>query len=873
MKRATTLTALLTLSVLLPEANSATFTSVASTPWTNPATWNISGVDTDGLPDSDDDVTISTGNSVSLTSTGSCRSLTVSGGASFTWNSSLLIYGSLSQNGSMSGGATSSLLFQATGTFSGGAIAANSVYFYQNYTIASGASIAYSQGIIVSASRTLNNNGTARCIGTLALYAGAIWNNNANATLRCAGVSANGTLNASGTNNNVIFENTYSTVKCPSATYYNLELRTSGTKALNGTLNVLGNLLINTGVTLNCANNNINIGGNWTNTANTTCTNMATVTFNGTGTQTITRSTTEIFNNLTMAGSGNLVLARAIRCNGNLTINTGNFDVSASNFAVEVRGNWTNNAGFNARQGTVTFGGSGVSAQVVSGTNSNFYNVTSTNTGGGVSVTSNQTITNLLTVTSGAFGPSGAFITLPATGATTYARIGTVGGTLTGTGWIYQTYINGPATAYWQYCSTPINGNTLNDWDSDTRFYMSGVGGNDGTACCPTFYSVRRYNEPTNTFTNITSVSHALVQGRGYMIWMADNLNSLTAPLVYDSRGLPGFGNVSYAITAGGAGGGYNLVGNPYACPINYSSVVTASGNLGASFLVLDQSTSNYVTNPNGGVIGPGQGFLAPATSSGNIVFNEGCKNTTALPNIIRLGDPENYVRIKVKNIANGKGGETAVHFRADASAARDAALDLPFLPSPNEDAVNIWSTGSDATDYLLNTLPASEDEIVIPVTVEPTSLGQHEFLFQNINGVTEYDCAMFEDPATGQTIDVARQSLYSFMVNSLGKRTFLLHFKRTQGGCRLANQVIAADLNGQSNVYANANGIFAQFGFESATDVTISMYNTLGQEVIGAKQYNVSNETVSLDLPGAHGIYFVRIQGAGQEITRKIYY
>ena len=63
-----TLFTIIFLSTLgLNNINAATFSSVSSGTWSAPATWNITlGTDADGIPDSDDDVTINGGNSISL---------------------------------------------------------------------------------------------------------------------------------------------------------------------------------------------------------------------------------------------------------------------------------------------------------------------------------------------------------------------------------------------------------------------------------------------------------------------------------------------------------------------------------------------------------------------------------------------------------------------------------------------------------------------------------------------------------------------------------------------------------------------------------------------------------------------------------------
>ncbi len=866
-------------------ACAATFTSIASGSYSAASTWSFSGVDADGIPDNDDDVTISGGTTVTLTSSSNARDLVIDAtGALGMNNFAMLNWGDLTNNGTISGAGP--WQFRANGTFTGNPLNYNgSIYFYSSYTIAT--SFAKTDGaIILSSGVTVTNNGNVSLLNSGNGYISfgsttSRWINAANSNLSVS-VSfsgSNGILTASAVPNTVTYRsNSTTTIKCANATYYNLTLisATSSTKALNGNLTVANNLIINAGTTLNSNSQNITIGGNWTNNANTNCQNMATTTFNGSTTQTISRSSgTEVFNHLTYSGTATLQLARAIRTTGNLSISSGVFDVSASNFGVTVAGNFTNNGTFTARQGIVTF--NGTLAQTVGGSSPTaFYNITASN-GSGVNITIATTLENRLTVTAGSFNTSGAgTITLLATGPTTSARIGNVasGATLGGTGWILQTYIDGPATAYWQYLSSSVNGMTLNDWDQDPRFYMSGVGGNDGTACCPTFFSVRTYNEPTNTYTNITTINHVLSTGLGYLIWMGDNTTQLTAPLVFDSRGTPYFGNATRAVTAGGSGGGYNLVGNPYACPIDYASVVSASSaTLNADFLVL-QENGSYATSPNGGVIAANQGFLAVATTSGNVNFTETCKNTSANPNIIRTGSQENVLYINSSNVVNGLGGQAVVRINDDATDGFEPIYDLPFIASPYDDATNIWTSASNGQQLLLNATDAREDELSIPLSVLSGSPGDQLLSFRGLNNFSSYTCAWLEDLSTGEKIDLRSKDTYTFFAENIGEeRKFMLHFGRTASECPLSEQAIVPSLDAMSQVFVNNGNILVKFSFEENTEVEVTVYNTAGQEVSAPVNVTVAAETISLESPGAHGIYFVRIVKGDEMVTKKIYY
>jgi plastocyanin len=861
-------------------ATAATFTSQASSGWSTPSTWSVVGADADGIPDSNDDVNITPGFTVTLTvANNSCHDFTISGGSLAQANKTLRFYGNCTKTGGTITGTGTWNFYANPGTITGTFTNSGIWYFTSgsNTTIAVGTVVQKAYGVVMLSNSFVTNNGTFRLTsGGLSFNSGtAQWVNAANSTLQVSGnITGSGVLNCSANPNTVIYNGTpVTTIKAQ--TYHNLTIQSTNptVPALAGNITVNGNMQLTT-TSLNWNSNTINLAGNWTNTANSTGTNIGLLNCVGSGTQTISRGAgnTETFNNIDINGTGTVLLADSLNLLGSMNINGGTFDVSASNYNVHIDGDFVNSAGFNAQQGTFYF--DGTNPQNIDGfATTAFYNLTINNAAG---VTANFTkqITNILNVVTGAFGPSMfGTVQLTVTNATTYARIAPlgVGASLTGNTWEVQSYVNGPATAYWQYCSAPTTGTTLQDWDGDTRFYMSGIGGNDGNACCPVFYSVRTYAEPTNTYTNITNIATALTPGRGFMIWMADNLSSLTAPLIYDTRGTPNQGNVNRAVTAGGAGGGYNLVGNPYACPINYATVVATSGNLNPNFLVL-QENGTYLTSPNGGVIPPGQGFLCSATSSGSIQFTEAAKNITTTPSVIRM-IPENQIKIKAGNDVNGLGEEVVIQLDQSGSETFDAYTDLPYIASPYETATHLWTSNSADDRFILNHTSSVEDHLMIPFTVVSSTIGVQSLTFKDLNSVTAYNCAWLEDTENGQRINLNMNDTYTFEESELGvEHKFVLHFERTND-CEQDLQRVDPSLEAQTSVYVNSGNVYAQFGFADESMVTISMYDMNGRAIMGETNMSVSNQTVPLTAPDAHGIYIVRIVKDGEAVSKKFYY
>ncbi|MFN6039712.1 MAG: hypothetical protein ACK452_14675, partial [Bacteroidota bacterium] len=492
------------------------------------------------------------------------------------------IWGSTVNNGDFTGGVNGTVYFTANSVVTGPitisgtgiiSVAAQLLIRPNGSTITSTAIITPYPGQLsftgarsVSVINTFNlggtfiNNGQLLSKGTLSVSGNTSFVNGAGATLELwRNISlSSGSVDFSTNSNTVIYSTNLSvilntnyrnlTINCTTNGTFGTPSATSSSKTLSFPLSVNGNLSLSSDVALTCGGNAISITGNLNHLgtlATGNIVNPGTITFNGSN-QTITRGSglgTEILGNVVINSTGSVSLGSNLQCT-NLTLSSGTFDLSTSNYTCNLTGNLVTNAGttINPRNGKFRFVGTG--AQTISGAGiPTFYDLIIRNSAG-VTISGNSFLTNLLTDSLGNVGTSGVgTIRLVASSPTQYGRIGPVLGSLSGTGWVIDSYIDGPTTAGWQLLSSPISGNTLADWDSDSRFYTSGVAGNnDGNACCGVFYSVYRYE--SSGWVTVTSISQALTAGRGFLFWVGDNVNTLTAPLIYNSTGSPNRGTI-----------------------------------------------------------------------------------------------------------------------------------------------------------------------------------------------------------------------------------------------------------------------------------------------------------------------------------------
>lgn len=185
---------------------------------------------------------------------------------------------------------------------------------------------------------------------------------------------------------------------------------------------------------------------------------------NNAGGNTTVQAMTSSFYNLDINNAGETyVLEGATNVDNDLTITAGTLDVTASNYALSIGGNYSNSDTFTSRSGTVTFTATST-GKTLSGTlnsSSSFYNLTFNGSGGGWSNSSAMTVSNDLTMTAGTLSGTNN-ITVSGGDVTGDGTINLTGGTfaLSGSGslggntsWNFYNLSIGTSTGFGDYAT------------------------------------------------------------------------------------------------------------------------------------------------------------------------------------------------------------------------------------------------------------------------------------------------------------------------------------------------------------------------------------------------------------------------------------
>ncbi len=543
-------------------------------------------------------------------------------------------------------------------------------------------------------------------------------------------------------------------------------------------LSIFRNVLISSG-TLNSNNLNITLGGNWTNNGGTFTPGTATTTFSSTIAQSIFKTGGETFNNITFTGSGTKTFSSAVTSNSNVVINTGaTVDVSTSNFQLSIAKNFTNNGAITTRSGTILFNGS--SAQTIGGTTiTNFYNLTINNSAGGVSLLNAENLINTLSLNGGTFSMNSQVFTMVST-ATNTARIGPITGSGNISGNVtVQRFAPGSVTG-WALFGTPLSSAlTLNDWDDD--IFISCNTCPDGSASG--FISIYTYSESLPglhddpaSYIPMSTINDPIIPNKGYWVYLGTG-SVTTTDITLDVTGsVRKFANtipLVYTNNGSVADDGWNLIHNPYPCPISWTALRNGNASVDNAVYVYNADLNGgtgafatYINNVSSPAVGAGgvgddipmsQGFYVHATAVTNLTAQETNKTLTN-PTYLKMQNPVApaanlpLVRFTLSN-ASGFEDETVLYYQNGATDNFDVDYDAYKMAGQDPKAPTIAL--EKIKKFQVNGISPVNGNFSMPLKTLTGYSGTYTISAKNISSFPSGACVNLYDKFTSITTDL----------------------------------------------------------------------------------------------------------------------
>ncbi|MCD8518192.1 MAG: T9SS sorting signal type C domain-containing protein [Flavobacterium sp.] len=420
--------------------------------------------------------------------------------------------------------------------------------------------------------------------------------------------------------------------------------------------------------------------------------------------------------------------------------------------------------------------------------------------------------------------------------------------------------------------SSPVSGQNIKSFSPNTldnRFYEYLY---TGTTTPTAYLSV----------ANVASTNFA--RGKGYMIRSANDWS--TTPTVFNGQftGVPFNGNASVSL-----GIGYNLLGNPYASPINadrflkdnettvgalyfWTHTVPASGgvypvNNYASYTTLGGTAAAAGGATPNGTIQTGQGFFVKAYDFGTAVFSNFQRvNASVSTQFYRTSNEVTSVAEKHRiwlnlNDANVSYNQTLVGYMDGATTGFDNSIDgrilddsKPMLYSVlNADKLVIQGKG----------LPFTDEDIV-PLGLKVLVPGNYSISLENVDGLFVNQDVFVKDKYANVIHDI-KQGAYSFTSQdgTFEDRFELVYKNTTLGGEDIVNE-------NALTVYTSSNGIVVNSS-EQITEVVV--FDVLGRKLYQQNVVNQEEVIVTKIIKSNQALFVKTTLTNGQVITKKVIY
>ena len=619
------------------------------------------------------------------------------------------------------------------------------------------------------------------------------------------------------------------------------------------------------------------------------------------------------YNNVTVTSTGSGTLQGALVVNGTLTVQangrldtncqpiTGNGTFTVADGATlgicDANGiATTGNTGAVQTTGTRSFSSAasyvynGTTAQVTgAGLPSQVLALTTTNTN---TVTLSQPLAVAQTLTVAASGNvalNNQALTLLSSASGTALVVNSGSGAVTGATAAVQRYLDGSLNAGLGYrqLSAPVSGSNVADLTTTSFSPVVNPSYNSsatpGTVRpYPTVYSYdeSRLSTTTNNLQAFdkgwfspASTTDALTVGKGYTV-------NLAAGQVVDFVGTLNNGTISQSLTRQNqtADGGWQLLGNPYPSPLDWSQVAAADRTGLDGAVYVSQSTGqyagtyrSYVNNVGNSVLPVGQGFFAritQGTATASLALNNAYRVATYATQVsVQRTAAETRPRLNL-TLATPSGNLDGLYVYAEAGATPgfDAQQDAAKLPNTN--GLNLAALTTDGQPLSIQALAALSGRVALRVQA-PTA-GTYTLAAAELLNLPAGTTVVLEDTQTGQRTPLATTgAAYSFTVAAGDK----------VDGRFWLNLTAASPLATQAGALQAALTVFPNPTHEGQATLLVPTGTGAGQvQVLDAlgrlvrQQALTAGGSTTLKLAGLPaGVYLVRVQTNGEQATRRL--
>ncbi len=363
------------------------------------------------------------------------------------------------------------------------------------------------------------------------------------------------------------------------------------------------------------------------------------------------------------------------------------------------------------------------------------------------------------------------------------------------------------------------------------------------------------WSEANNQWVNYRSTTFSFTAGMGYLV--ANNTD-----LIHEYTGALNTSDITVTGLTSSAGNGWNLLGNPFPCAIKWNDGNWTLTNIGGVAKIWNESSGNYSdVNP---------GAVIPSTNGFFVQVGNGQTGSVTIPLAARVHDaannfknafsqPEETLKFKVTNDANGYYDVSSVGFKPNATENFDNAFDSHKLFTMVGTAPSLWSVLKNE-QFSANYLPEMTNAHNVPLDFKP---GVSTLYHLSVSGVNTFDNPRFilEDTQTGTLIDLSQQTIYDFSADKDDDvNRFVLHI----------NGVTAVPpMSKPEGLQVFSYGKTIVLKSKRNPEGKVSVFNTLGQMVYKGVLPGIGRQVIRLHQNA--GLYIVRVEEDDHVIIKKV--
>ncbi|MCR6638027.1 MAG: T9SS type A sorting domain-containing protein [Sporocytophaga sp.] len=480
----------------------------------------------------------------------------------------------------------------------------------------------------------------------------------------------------------------------------------------------------------------------------------------------------------------------------------------------------------------------------------------------GVTNQTSITITGALNLTLGTFNTSNNVLLDLNTGYV--SRYG--GGVLSGKIKIKKN-ISGNTPGYHQV-SFPLTNVTLSELADNTPL------GKSGYSWIYTYNETDKHQSADSGWVPVSGLNTPLVNTTGYTFYfnkptsldLSGNYTNSLTPLKY---------NVTNTNSGDAQSDGWNLIGNPFPSPINWTlDSGWVKTNVNNAIYIWDTNAGRYKTYINGAGLNGGspiipsmQAFFIKASTGlkPTLTVNKRAFTTEANPAVARTAIAPAGLKITIVN-NNNDSDETLVRLSADADTSFNEEFDAYKLLNSG-DCPSIF-TQINGIGYAVNSITDEFNSVEIPLVVAAASGGNYLISASDLSSIgDEYDISL-TDTQFDKTQNLRTNPNYSVYISqNENPERFYLTLRKSD---------VITGVNGSTvqslNFYCFDKKIFINLPESANTTLNLSISDISGNQVIANKELPIAGSTIVYNVDSLKpGMYLVSVFDGQKLMTQKI--